>query len=61
METDPFFNALATLAPIVLLALMGVVAIYSVVGVPLGIILLAVALGMTVSIVWKHHHQAPHH
>ena len=60
METDPFFNALATVVPIAILVILGLVCIYSVVGVPLGLILLGVAVGMIVGKVWNHYHPAAH-
>ena len=61
METDPFFNALTKVVPIAILALLGFVWIYSVVGVPFGIMLLGAATWLAVYEIRKHHHGLPHH
>ena len=61
METDPFYDAVAVIVPIVVLMLLGAAFIYSMVGVPVGLILIGVAIGMTVGQYMKHHRGAPHH
>lgn len=61
METDPFYDAVATIVPIVLLIALGLVSIYSMVGVPVGITLIGVAIGMAVVHIARRHHGAPHH
>ncbi|MBK6426142.1 MAG: hypothetical protein IPF82_08090 [Blastocatellia bacterium] len=60
METDPFYNAVAEVAPVVVLVLVGIVCIYSVVGVPVGLTLIGVAIGMTIADYRKHHQGAQH-
>ena len=61
MENDPYYNAIATVVPIVVLVLLGALSIYSVIGVPVGIILIGVAIGMSVAHIMNRHHGAPHH
>jgi hypothetical protein len=61
MEPDPFLTALETIIPIAVFTVFGLVCIYSVIGVPLGIIFLGVAIGMGVAAVRRHHREVPHH
>ena len=46
MDSDPFYDTVAKVFPIFLLAALGLLCIYSVVGVPLGLILIGVAAWM---------------
>lgn len=48
MDTDPFLDGVANVFPVVLLALLGVLCIYSVVGVPIGIMLIGMAIAVAV-------------
>ena len=61
METDPYFDAISAVVPIVVLVLLGALCSYSVIGVPVGLILIGVAVGMTIAQYMKHHHGAPSH
>ena len=60
METDPFYNAVAEVAPIVVLVLLGILCIYSVIGVPVGLTLIGVAIGMSIADYRKHHRGSLH-
>lgn len=46
MESGAFLDALAKVVPVALLAAVGAIAIYSVVGVPLGLILIGLAIAL---------------
>ena len=62
MEPGPFFDAVAKVAPVVLLAVLGLVAIYTVIGVPIGIVLVGLAVSLAV-FNFRHRHgdaSAPH-
>lgn len=61
METDPYYDAISAVVPIIVLVLLGALCIYSVIGVPVGIILIGVAVGMSIAYVMKRHHGAPGH
>lgn len=61
METDPYYDAISAVVPIIVLVLLGALCIYSVIGVPVGIILIGVAVGMSIAYVIKRHHGAPGH
>jgi hypothetical protein len=56
METDPYYDSISEVVPIIVLVLLGALCIYSVIGVPVGIILIGVAVGMSIARYMKHHH-----
>ena len=48
MYTDPILDVVANVFPVVLLVFLGLLCIYSVVGVPVGIVLLGMAIAVAV-------------
>ncbi|HQR40952.1 MAG TPA: hypothetical protein PLF26_21395 [Blastocatellia bacterium] len=48
METDPILDVLANAFPVILLTFLGLLCIYSVVGVPIGLVLLGMAVAVAV-------------
>ena len=57
MQPDPFFDALAKAVPVFLLVVLGLLSIYTVVGVPFGIVFLGLAIALAV---YNHRHSGPH-
>ena len=57
MQPDPFFDALAKIVPIILLVALGLLSIYTVVGVPFGIVFIGLAIALAV----YNHRQSGHH
>ena len=56
MQPDWFFEALARIIPVFLLVVLGLISIYTVVGVPFGIVLLGLAIALAV-----YNHRQSHH
>jgi hypothetical protein len=50
MQPDWFFEALARIVPVFLLVVLGLISIYTVVGVPFGIVLHGLAIALAVYI-----------
>jgi hypothetical protein len=48
MEPGPFLDVLAKVVPVVLLVVLGAISIYSVIGVPFGIVFLGLAIALGV-------------
>jgi hypothetical protein len=46
MESGPFLDSLSKIVPVVLLVVVGALAVYSVVGVPVGLVLFGFALAL---------------
>lgn len=59
MEPDPFYDAVAKIVPVVVLVLLGLLSIYSVIGVPFGIVFFGFAIALTVYHYRKSHHGRP--
>ena len=57
MEPGPFFDALAKVVPVFLLVVLGLLSIYTVVGVPFGIVFIGLAIALAV----YNHRQSGHH
>ena len=56
MQPDWFFEALARIIPVVLLIVLGLISIYTVVGVPFGIMFFGFAIALAV-----YNHRQSHH
>jgi len=49
MDTDPFYDSLARIFPSLLLIALGIVCIYSVIGVPIGLFLIGSAIALAIT------------